>query len=169
MANTEQTTKRSQARAKRAANRKAAETQAAKDEQLKKAAVVEAQKKEGKKAAPAKSRKQTRAEAVKAAEEQAEKDAHLKATEPEVQLVKGSTPSLHELNAMAKRANREIRDTARDAANAAGKAAFDVLRGKQPGTTADAVVRRHRTVARAQVSLAQAAAKAGQQQERDAK
>lgn len=168
MANTEQTQKRQSARARRAAAKAAATQQADKDATLKKAEVLAAQKDKPKKPAAPKPRRVAREEARKAAEAQAEQDAHLKVVDTEVSLVKGSTPSLHDLNRMAKRANREIRDTARDAANAAGKAAFDVLRGKQPGTTADALVRRHRTVGKAQASLVQAAAAAARQQERDA-
>lgn len=76
--------------------------------------------------------KEMRMEAQAVAERQAAQDALLKPPRLEdVKIEKGRTFTLHELNQRSRFVHKTNRDEARDAANAAGKAAFDVLRGRK--------------------------------------
>lgn len=104
----------------------------------------------------------TRAASIKAkrraAEVQAAKDATLVPEEVEVEKflgenAYGNTPPLHVLNAIASKADAAIRDEARQIANAAGKAAFDLAVGRRGRHD---TVNRHRRM-RDQMAAADAA------------
>lgn len=98
-----------------------------------------------------------------AAKAQADRDERVSVVDPEIKLVPGKQLSLHELNLMARRIDRANRDEAREAANAAGKAAFEVLSGRKD--TGNAQVNRYRTMHKTQVSVAQAALAAAAKQQ----
>lgn len=93
-----------------------------------------------------------------AAKAQADRDERVAIVDPEIKMVPGKPLSLHELNLIARRIDRANRDEAREAANAAGKAAFEVLAGRKD--TSNQQVNRYRTMHKTQVSVAQAAAAA---------
>jgi hypothetical protein len=132
-------------------------TATAEDNYETEAAIVATEAKPRSTAGMAKSRKDRLAEARKAAEEQADRDERFSPELAAPVLVPGKQMSLNDLNRMQRATNRAIRDEARDAANAAGKAAFEVLRGRNPKLGAEGVARRFRTVAGAQISAAKAA------------
>lgn len=80
---------------------------------------------------PVASRADSKKAAQRAATEQAERDARVKAdATPLVTLPQGRPLTLHEQNLIARARDREMRDVARDAGRAAGKAAFEVLAGR---------------------------------------
>lgn len=102
---------------------------------------------------------QVKAYHQKTARAQADKDV---SPEAATQLVpppmEGDRPSLHYLNQQAKMRDTSMRDEARDAANASGKAVYDVLRGNRPNTGRHGKAKRLRQAA---IAAAQSAAKAG--------
>ena len=108
-------------------------------------------------APPAMTKAQKRLADKAKAEAQAEKDSALRPgpNESESVPLDPSKPlTMHQLNARAKFVNRTQRDMARDAAAAAGKAAFDVLTERRnKGKMVDPVSRRQ-TVAMAQGEMA---------------
>ena len=155
MANSETHRRRGQRQAQKTEAQEAAKAQAAK-ELLQTAGIANP---EPKPAAPIKSRAEQRADARKAAEAQALKDSLVLPTEiTPPKMVPGRKLALHELNAQARLANKSIQDEARDAAAAAGKAAFDVLRGRG-ASGPDGAARRHRNVAKAQEAMARVQAR----------
>ncbi len=112
---------------------------------------------------PLKTRAQMKAEAAEAAEKQAAKDAVIEPKDPEIIRTPGRQPTLHELNTEARATDRRLRDEARTAANAAGKAAYSVLRTGASETDVS-LRQRHRNMGKARSRIAkqeQAAAKEG--------
>lgn len=88
-------------------------------------------------AAPAKSRKERVAAQHRAAEVQADVDAAVTACAPDVDAAletarQGGTLPLHVLNALAKEADDNLRDEARQIGSAAGKAAMDAANVLRP-------------------------------------
>lgn len=89
----------------------------------------------------------TKEEQRAAAEQKANEDAlRFPERSAEVKLVPGQTPSPVELRSIAKETDRRLRDTSREAANAAARAVHGVLKG---GASTDRVARRLRRVAQA--------------------
>lgn len=105
----------------------------------------------------------TRAQQRKMAQEEARLQADIDAklrVEPLVDPIKiapGHKPTLHELNVQSRQQHYLLRDRAREAANAAGKAAYEVLAEKKDGVNR-AVPDRFRTIHAAQRSAAELAA-----------
>lgn len=109
------------------------------------------------------SKKERRAAAQKAAAAQAERDALVKAPAPALQQTvrRDHPPTLHELNMQARARDREMRSEARDAAAAAGKAAFEVLSGRS-GVDARHT-RRFKTIAASEKQMVEAQRRAAQE------
>lgn len=94
------------------------------------------------------------------AEKQADKDALVRAKPPKFDTKPGQQPSLHELNLRAQETRRALVDEARAAANAAGKAAYDVLRGSKSGASGQRdVASRFRNMGNMQASAQELARK----------
>lgn len=105
----------------------------------------------------------TRREKRVAAQQEAEREADVQdqalfaARAVEEPIMRPGEPlTLHQLNQIAKRNAYAIRDAARDAANAAGKAAFGVLSGSPttPGTAEASMIRAKRARHRAERGVA---------------
>lgn len=139
---------------------------AERDIRLSKAEVLAEQQANPKPAAPVATRAQRKIAARQAAEAQAEKDAQLRpgnvdAASPP--LDPSRPPSLHDLNRRAKFISHQQRDVARDAAKAAGEAAFNVLAERKGRGRPVGAVSRHQTMAAAEAAMARARASQGQQ------
>lgn len=113
----------------------------------------------------AKSRSAQRAAAQIAAEKQAEADVQATIAPPEedehdlsAYRARGEEPPLHVLNAIAKRADKAMRDEATEAAQAAGKAAYDVLTERRNQRNHES---RFKTVETAQRAMAAKKAQVG--------
>lgn len=165
MATTRALKRRSTQKAKRVAAEQAA-TKEANSQEAQMKDIIEASKKKHSTKPPAKavSRKQRRDEARKAAEKQADEDARHIPEPVVVDRAPGRTLTLHELNQEAKATFNEHRDVARAAANAAGKAAFNVLSGKGGATETDVKIReRYRNMGKANAAMVRAAANAAKE------
>lgn len=86
------------------------------------------------------------------AEAQAARDALLApkpVTIDDIKLVPGTTPSALTLRHMARIADADTRDKAREAANAAAKATYEILQGKMP--SGNRIAQRYQRAAMAEV------------------
>jgi len=159
MANTQEVKTAEARKAARLQAQEKAKTAAEKDARLSKHEILAEQRANPKPAAPVVTRAQRKIAARQAAEAQAEKDAQLRpgnvdaVTAP---LDPSRPPTLHELNRRAKFISHQQRDVARDAAKAAGEAAFNVLaERKGRGRPVDPVSRRQ-TLAMAEAAMVRA-------------
>lgn len=156
MANTQEV-KTSEARKEaRLQAQEKAKAAAEKDALLSKREVLAAQAADPKPVAPVVTRAQRKIASRQTAEAQAEKDAQLRpgrsdaATAP---LDPFRPPTLHELNRRAKFISYEQRDVARDAAKAAGEAAFNVLAERKGRSRPVDPVSRRQSMAMAEAAM----------------
>lgn len=130
---------------------------AERDAQRSKSEVLAAQAANPKPAVPVVTRAQRKLAARQAAEAQAERDALRRPGNVDAEVAPlnpSNPPSLHELNRRAKFISHQQRDVARDAAKAAGEAAFNVLVDRKGrGRPVDPVSRRQ-TIAMAETAMA---------------
>lgn len=166
MANTQEV-KTAEARKEARLNAQAkAKAQAEADIRLAKREVLAEQKANPKPTTPVATRAQRKIAAHQAAEAQAEKDAQLRpgnvdaVTAP---LDPSRPPTLHELNRRAKFISHQQRDVARDAAKAAGEAAFNVLTDRKGRARPVDAVSRFQTRALAEAAMTRVRAQTEQQ------
>jgi hypothetical protein len=120
--------------------------------------------------ARAKTKAQQKAAAKRAAEAQADKDAR-RSPEPvdmekfEAEAVPGSNLSLHQLNAIAEKLDREVRDEGKEVAAAAAKGAYETYVGRLAGKRSRHAHMRAQIQAGEQQIAARRAAEARQQAE----
>lgn len=155
MATTAQAKKAADRKAARADAQETARTQAASDTALRKNTTegeivgTKTVTHNQEKPKPRISNAERKAQAKARAEAQAKVDAARRPPEMIMPKVRpGEQLSLHELNMRAKIISKQQRDVARDAANAAGKAAFEVLKGKKGSNPP--LIDRHKNAARMQ-------------------
>lgn len=111
----------------------------------------------------AKSRAAQKVAAQIAAEQQADIDVRATVAQPDEHdlsqyAANGTEPPLHVLNAIARKADNDMRDTAAEAAQAAGRAAYDVLTERRNQRNPET---RHKTVEEAMRAAAAAKSQVG--------